>query len=549
MSEMTTFSSTGEDDSTVPEDNTPPNADTSMEDADPSSEASCRSEVISEETLSLMQNTESGMDRFFEQSYSCPEVAKSASLSLIEAFDDKGLWLASLVQPEHLVRELRQQCSLLTGLVITQWVRQGETHKLKMLGEALLAEPISVSNHDSGQIMVLLADLLGILRPQTARHLLEASRPQLWDTHDLSMIREAQQWVNVGRLLEAIPPDERVFWNRRLREPQNDWDWESAEARMALQRLGRTLPRDGDDLQLIQQTVPGCWWDMWHDQPAPVPSITASTTTSSTIPVISPPPATPPAPRKRGSFTLGLLLGVLSMGAAGFYFAPWPGTSSLTATEQTSERLAQTTPENDTAPESANEPPAPPIRESLHQLKSVLNLTPEMIAAADPGSAKPTAGAVASANTSEVPPTIKPARQANPKELAREKERLAFAQKHPELKRLYNLIRGSSLREDNGLMQGRSGVAPLGSQLHQDLLRMLILDPPEQAEMRLTSTKLALRSLPTPEIISLFDMCLYPDSPNEIEVKECVSLLLDLPSDNMTEAQRKQLQAMAAGRR
>ncbi len=97
-------------------------------------------------------------------------------------------------------------------------------------------------------------------------------------------------------------------------------------------------------------------------------------------------------------------------------------------------------------------------------------------------------------------------------------------------------------------MQGKSSVAPYGSQLHQDLLRMLILDPPEQAEMRLTSTKLALRSLPTPEIISLFDLCLYPDSPNEIEVKQCVSLLLDLPSDNMTEAQRKQLQAMASDR-
>ena len=497
------------------------------------------------EALTLMKGTESGMDRFFGQSYSCPVVARSASQSLIDSFDDKGLWLSSLVQPRHLVSELRQHCALLTSLVVTQWVRQGETHKLKTLGEALLAEPASSITHDSGQIMVMLADLLGILRPQTAQRLLEASRPHLKDSRDLSLMRQAQQWVDLGGLLESTSTDERIFWNRRLREPRGDWDWESADARMALQKLGRLLPESGADLGLIQHTVPGCWWDLWREQRsagARAPSGTASSPTALL------------GSKQRGSFTIGLLLGTLGMACVGWLyvdFLPEPAaTSSLEQLSRAQPEVAVVEPAAQVETPAINEPPAPPIRDSLRQLKAVLKITPEMIAPASlpmTGTASPPANLAESATATKPTLDAKTPGNSDPKALSREKERLAFAQKHPELKRIFSLTRGSTLREDDGLVQGASSVAPLGSQLHMDLLRMLVLDPPEHAEMRRAATRIALRSLPPADVISLFDLCLYSGSPNEMEIKQCLSLLLELPPDGLTEEQIKRLKIMAAG--
>jgi hypothetical protein len=342
------------------------------------------------------------------------------------------------------------------------------------------------------------------------------------------MIRQAQQWVDMGRLLETSTTDERLFWNRRLREPRGDWDWESAEARMALQKLGRSLPKDGSGLQLIQHTVPGCWWDLWREQPVP--------DTISMSAALPPPSAPPPAPRKRGSFTLGVLLGALAMcGAGWFYITQWPELTPSAQTEPPPDLSEGIAPE----PLISNELPTPPIRDSLRQLIAALQSTTEP--------ASTSAITASPADTTEPSAPIKPAGKPQPKELAREKERLAFAQKHPELKRLYSLTRGNTLREDNGMVQGSSTVAPLGSQLHQDLIRMLILDPPEHAEMRRAVTRLAMRSLPVADIISLFDLCLYPDSPNEFEIKQCLSMLQDLPPEGLTEDQRKRLKAMTSG--
>ncbi len=495
-------------------------------------------DLFNSESLSLLKNTESGMNRFFEQSYTNPEVARSASKSLIDAFDDKGLWLANLVHPDHLVQELRQQCASLTTLVVTQWVRQGETHKLKMLGESLLRQTTPLTQ-EGGRITALLAGLLGILRPQIAQNLLETSRPHLVDENDLSLLRDAQQWVEVGRLLDKTPPDERVFWNRRLREPKSDWNWETAEARLALQRLSQSLPKDSANLQIIQNTVPGCWWDLWRAQSDQELAAVSSA-------LLEQPKSNPK--RGRGSFTLGLLLGVAAVLAAGWIYLVASGVSVqrlLGSSLQSTALLAA----SETSESGDDETPAPPIRESLRQLKSVLSKTTLTGVKTSLAVSSPTvtSGESPETDSSGTSTVVKGAKQPHPKEISREKERLAFSQKYPDVRRLHSLARDGTWRENANLVQGRTGAAPQGSMVHRNLLRLLILDPPEQADVRIAATKLAVRSLQPSELITLFDLCLYPDSPNEIEVKQCAELLLELPDENMSVEQRRHLQKLLAG--
>jgi hypothetical protein len=47
----------------------------------------------------------------------------------------------------------------------------------------------------------------------------------------------------------------------------------------------------------------------------------------------------------------------------------------------------------------------------------------------------------------------------------------------------------------------------------------------------------------------LFDLCDYPGSPNEIEIKECANLLLELPETSITEAHRRVLNKIVSAQR
>ena len=410
------------------------------------------------EKLPLISDSEPNIERFIEQSYTSPTSARMASQSLIETFDDKGLWLASLVQPAHLAAELRQQCSELSSLVIMQWVRQGETHKLKRLSETLLAEPPARRTRETARIMAVLAGLLGILRPSTAQKLINCAIPYLSDLADGSLLRDARQWVEAGRVLEQSSPEERIFWNRHLREPGNDWDWDSAKARLALRHLADILPSEGQALHVFQGAVPGYWWDLWRNpRAAPHDNQLALMAASSNT-------------RKSGGFGPGLIIGIAATLAIGWFsMSYWPPRA---------DQANASAPLNATAPSS--------------QPKSALR-----------------AAALAK-----------------------------HAAANLDARRLVSLVKNSSYRENATLIQGGNSVAPRGSPTYQGLIHWLILDPPQHADVRLAVTKLALHSLPVEDTISLFDLCYYPGSPNEIEIKQCSNLLLELPDTSITGTHR-----------
>lgn len=473
------------------------------------------------EDLPLISGSEPSIERFIEQSFTNPASTRAASQSLVETFDDKGLWLATLIQPMHLASELRQQCSILSPLVLMQWVRQGETQKLKSLSEILLAEPAASRTHESACIMTVLAGVLGILRPSTAQKLINSATPYLSDLEDGGLLRDARQWVEVGRILEGSAPEERVFWNRHLREPGNDWDWNSAEARLALRHLAGKLPREGDILQVFQGAVPGCWWDLWRASPAAVGSGHLAL------------PAPPSGDSRKGRFVMGLLLGMvaaLALGGAALSFLPElitpPGPASIQA-----ESHAKSEPDSDA--DEADAPPAPPIRESLRQLQSVLQKTSPA-----PVSTRSSLPTTSAANKKEPESASPPPVSGPSKKQIRASTLSQFAAEHDEARRLVSLVKNSSYRENATLIQGGNSVAPKGSPAYQGMIQWLILDPPELADVRLAVTKLALHSLPVDDTIRLFDLCFYPGSPNEIEIKQCASLLLELPDTSITGAHR-----------
>lgn len=421
------------------------------------------------DTSAVKSGSEAGMSKFCEQTFVTPESTRLGSQALLKAFDDSGLWLASLVQPGHLVAELRQGCGLLTRVIVTQWTRQGETHKLVKLADALLDAQPPVMTHEAGQILALLASLLGILRPVQSPRWLEACRPLLKDSVDPHLLKEALQWVSVGQLLSHFPLEDRLFWNRRLREPENDWDWESPDALDALARLAPQLPADHESLSVFQSAVPRCWWELWREKRL----------------VLEGRGGWEPGrmPRTWQSFALGLATGISVL-----LLAMW-----MTSGKQSSSEDAVT-----------EEPSF-----SFHE--------------ADGKPASSTrASRLDSAKKKDAGVSLSPNMQARLAETAK------IAAEFPEIERLAKLLNTATLREASPHVQGQTTMTAQGGKGHRALLRWLMLDPPRNREVTALVSKAAVRVLGSKEMFDTLQLCLYPGSPNLDEARECASLLLAL---------------------
>ncbi|MES2506123.1 MAG: hypothetical protein V4599_05440 [Verrucomicrobiota bacterium] len=477
----------------------------------------------------VKSGAEFGMTRFCEQAFVNPESASLGSVALLRAFDDSGLWLASLVQPAHLVAELRQHCCQLTRVVVTQWTRQGETHKLVRLAEALLEAQPPVLTHEAGQIMALLTSLLGVLRPVQAPRWLAACRPLLLDSVDPHLLKEAAQWVEVGQLLLPLPQEDRLFWNRRLREPESDWDWESNEALDALHRLAPLLPVQHEILPLFQAAVPRCWWALWRAGQG-----------------MAPLPAGPRA-RSLSTFVLGLITGIGCMMLAGWwvlYKLPLPEWVYF-------EDRAADTPQmaGDVNKPAAEPPPVtfafhavePPIAPPARPLPAVA--TPVVVVEAPP---PPMPVKQASVKRPEPPPAAPVVAPPSPAMQLRLAEAAKIAQEMPEIGRLHSLVKNGSLREATPHIQGRTMVASQGSRQHRALLQWLMLDPPLDPAVQEMVVKSAVRVLDSKMMYETLQLCLHPDSPNLQQARECASLLLALKADGLNESERQKLAAASS---
>lgn len=486
------------------------------------------------------------MDRFCEQAFGSPESAKVGSQALLSAFNDSGLWLANLVQPQHLVAELRQHCCSLTRVVTTQWTHQGETLKMVRLAEALETAQPPVLTHEAGQIMALLASLLGILRPAAnqAPRWLQLSRPLLKDSVDPHLLAEAAKWVAVGQLLAPLPLEERLFWNRRLRDPLDDWEWESSEALAALRKLREILPAEHSALPVFQAALPPCWWQVWRESAA---ATAPRSTGSKTLP----------------TFLLGIATGIACMMIAGgwvLYRLPLP--------EWVYFQSAQADVAAAVLPPVAGAPPLPPPAATEPE-PPVFDFRPvdELPAATATAAASPAPARPAPAVATVLPPaepapaaplpvaTIKRPtpvveKPAAPQPLSPAmKNRLAEAARLTQgmegLERLHNLVKNGSLREATPLVQGRSSVAAQGSHEHRLLLRCLLLDPPRQAEVQALVSKTAVRTVPYEDLCNTLILCLHSGSPNLAAAQECSELLLAISGDGLPEAERQKLTAAA----
>ncbi len=477
--------------------------------------------------------------RYCQQTFTSPELTAVGSEALINAFSVNLNWLSDLIQPPQLIAELNQACCQLTCKIILYWDSQGQTHKLAHLADAILECVPPLHSPEAGRAILLLAGMLGILRPERARRLHELGVPLLARTEADALSMEALRWIEAGEMLDTISPVERALWNERLRHPDNTWEWESPEALNALRQLANKVRQDDQDFTLFQKAVPTAWWEL--------------ATRSSRHSVSSDAPPSDLLPSR--SFGSGILLGIgFSILAAVGWLATQAGPkmeiwAPSFLKESTTAATANPTPPPVAAPKPM-EVTVPPQAELAPTPPPPMAVPP---AASPVVTSQATAAPAAPAITPESPiPLVPPpamATQAEPTppapaplNAARQQLLQDIYRANPNVVRFHQMAKEGRMDDVSELVLGRLLIAKAGSADHVALLKTLLLDPSSDSRTTLAVQRQAPRTLVPDEIIPLLEVISGPDSPNAASAREIAELVSQLHSTQLNSQQRGVLQ-------
>jgi hypothetical protein len=405
---------------------------------------------------------------------------------------------------EQVLAEIKSGNDRLGHRVVAAWAKDGQVHRLAKLADELL-------NHAEAQapspatldLMVQLAFFLGIVRPARANRLTETvQKTAQWQSaHHETTLSEALTWTQAGLLLEPCGMNERVLWNNRLRNPEMDWNWETPEARLALERLQTLLPGAPEPvLDLYRTAVPDCWWDLFErtclneDRP------------SQKIAALTPSPAHASSRwasglRAAALITLGILLGgALTTWGIALRIVDLSALGGM----QTPVRLSE---------HVANLPPLPP----------------------PPPATTPTPTQTAAPVASE----------AVPQPSWRAQEIAAIQSEFPALERLQRTLATGTLKEAEPILRGGSSIASLRSPSYKALLRWSMVDPPADPEVRRAVIRLFALMPPFKEALPVLEKAAHQGEPYHAEMKEMASILLTANPAPMSADQVERLRRIA----
>lgn len=377
---------------------------------------------------------------------------------------------------EYILSEIQTGANDASLRIVISWAKEGQVHRLAKLADELLRQPDSFKPSAKAlDLMVELAYFLGIVRPTRARKLLEwVEQNGAWQSAKLKIHQEeALKWTQAGLLLEPCGMVERVLWNNRLRNPQMDWNWETLDARMALEHLQNALPGAPEAvLDLFKTTVPGCWWDLFEraclQEKFPAFEIKAPS---------SPPKSLLARWAQGARAVMPLLVGML-VGAA------------LTIGGMAVNLV------------------------DLRQWESQLPISSTSL-------------------TKGVPVTT--ARAQPPRALAvlpneaiswREQEIATIEAEFPALGRLHHVLATGTLKEAGPILRGSSSIASLHSPSYKALLHWAIIDPPADPEVRRAVIRLFALTPPFSKVLSVLEKASREGEPYHNEFKEMAEILL-----------------------
>ena len=471
------------------------------------------------------------------------------------------------VPASFLVEELALGSVVVTPLVLSRWEEAKDTSRIVRLADGLAGKESRLSGPEAGEFALKIALIIAIQKPVRSLRLIEIARPLVKGAGHQPLLEKALQWQAAGDFLSGDGRIYRSFWQERLTKPEST-DWENDEAVNAVKHLKRARGKGEKIPPVLVGQIPQTIWnpEPVEDKPAtrsnpeaPPPQATPSVKDK---PVPIPEPA-PQGQRQKSGFLSGFLIGGSTMLLA----VMWLGKDSIIQKPAPQPLVMARS-----APLPASivkmEPPAVPPPVAIESIPIEQTAKVDLPVPAAPKSEPPTASTqpppappaplVAVIAPKEQPPAKSAPVEARaspsapaaavpvrPEDEWRKAEFAALAQKYPNLVRWHGTARSASWQEAGSLVQGLRSFLPYTGDEYPLLLKLLLLDPPADADVAAAVPKMAARRMKTAELLPLWERLVYPGSPNERQIREAAVAYLSMKKETLGPSSLQRLEILA----
>jgi hypothetical protein len=168
--------------------------------------------------------------------------------------------LATAVSNAFLIRMAELGQMNLPHLIISVWQDADDRGRLVQFSRALLENARTLATPDGAVLLARVGVLTGLEQPEMASTLANAAYPHLPVDARNHLMGQLEQEAAVGKIFAKVSPAMKPFWFKRMREGGDSADWNSAEARNAINDIVERNRYVWEGWGIVRQLMPETTW-------------------------------------------------------------------------------------------------------------------------------------------------------------------------------------------------------------------------------------------------------------------------------------------------
>lgn len=168
--------------------------------------------------------------------------------------------LAAAVPDKFLLRLVELGQVHLPHLILSAWGEEGRRGRIILLGRTLLEEMRAVTSPEAAVLVARVGVMVGLEKPALATSLGNLAYPHLPVDSRTQIMGQLEHEVAVGGAFQEVTVDLRPFWFERLRNSNEEHDWNSTYSLNAVDDLVRRNRYTWQGWGIVQQLLPEERW-------------------------------------------------------------------------------------------------------------------------------------------------------------------------------------------------------------------------------------------------------------------------------------------------